>query len=86
MASTCSHKDETRKGVSATAHGVAFMRSLEATIEPEMQLFHDPYAVALGGEVGRKFVEDKHGRPTIAMINGLSVRTKRIDDEFQSSS
>jgi len=85
MAATCSHKDETRKGVSATAHGVAYMRSLEALIDPELRLFHDPYAVALGGVVGRNFVEEKHGEPATGMINGMSVRTKRIDDEFQSN-
>lgn len=85
MAATCSHKDETRKGVSATAHGVAFMRACEDTIEPEKRMFFDPYAIALAGEVGRSFVEDKHGKATVGMINGMSVRTKRIDDEFQNN-
>ena len=71
--------------MSATAHGVAYMRSLEILFDPEERLFQDPYAVALGGEVGRNFVEEKHGKPTKGMINGISVRTKRIDDEFESS-
>jgi methyltransferase (TIGR00027 family) len=85
MAETCSHNDESRKEVSASAHGVAFMRSLESQLDPELRLFQDPYAAALAGEVGRNFVEGKHGRPTMAMINGMSVRTKRIDDEFESN-
>lgn len=51
-----------------------------------VRMYHDPYAAALAGEAGMKFVVDKHGMPTTAMINGMSVRTKRIDDEFESSS
>ncbi len=85
MATTCSHKDESRKSVSVTAHGVAFMRSLETSIDPELRMFHDPYAVALAGEAGKSFVVDKHGMPSIPMINGMSVRTKRIDDAFESN-
>ncbi len=74
MAAICSHNDETRKGVSSTAHGVAFMRSLEDTVDISQRLFHDPYAVALAREEGRDFIEGRHGKATIGMINGLSVK------------
>jgi len=86
MAAVCSHKDEERKGVSVTAHGVAYMRSVEDHVAPELRLFHDPYAAILGGEEGKSFIESRHkGKPAINLVNGLSVRTRRIDDEFKDS-
>ena len=49
MSATCSNKDVERKGVSATAHGVAYMRSLEILFDPEERLFQDPYDYYSGG-------------------------------------
>jgi O-methyltransferase involved in polyketide biosynthesis len=40
------------------------------------------YAEALAGEIGKKYVEGKHGTPTKTMTDGLAVRTRRIDDEL----
>ena len=44
MASTTSHQDASRSGVGVTAHGVAYMRSLETAKGPEKALIQDPYA------------------------------------------
>lgn len=86
MAAECSHKDEARKGVSSTAHGVASLRAMEAELDPSVQLFSDPYAALLGGEVGQKFINavKKREKTPYALIDGLAVRTKRIDDEVRS--
>lgn len=86
MAAECSHQDETRKGVSSTAHGVASLRAMEAQLDPSVQLFSDPYATILGGEVGQKFINlmtERVDKTPYALIDGLAVRTKRIDDEVR---
>lgn len=85
MADVCSHKDEARKGVSSTAHGVAYRRFLESSLPHENQLFHDPYAQLLAGEVGRAYVEERNDDNKQELINSMAIRTKRIDDEFSSN-
>ncbi len=88
MASECSHHDETRKGVSSTAHGVASLRGFESKRGKDA-LFVDPYADLMGGEVGRNFVNSpkflsEQERP-LGLIDGLAIRTRKIDDELMRS-
>jgi methyltransferase (TIGR00027 family) len=88
MAAVCSHKDESRRQVSATAHAVAYFRSLE-DCEGNEALFTDPYASLMSGEVGKLYVERKlkeieepqKGVSSQGRIDGIAVRTKAIDDE-----
>ena len=84
MAATCSHKDETRQGVSSTAHLVASFRALEK------DLFIDPYADLLGGTIGREFIEkmknEENGEQKFQQFaNGMATRTKFIDEEVEAS-
>lgn len=82
MASTCSHQDETRKGVSSTAHLVASLRGLERKVYGENALFDDPYADVLGGEIGEKVMNSFDAKTkALGLIDGIAVRTKKLDDE-----
>ncbi len=84
MAAITSHQDASRKGVGATAHGVATLRGLEK-LQKENAMFHDPYADLLGGEVGAAFVQSFESKPEYApygLIDGIAVRTNKIDSEI----
>lgn len=85
MATQVSHKDETRRGVSTTAHAVASMRGLEGLLNPETALFNDPYGKLLGGDIGLGFAEDRvcHERSLADMVDGIAIRTRKIDDEIR---
>jgi len=86
MVSTCFHQDEERRTVSVTAHGVAYLRSLESILHPDDALFDDPYAADLGGEIGKQWMDslstgqtingDQHDR----YLNMIAIRTRQIDD------
>lgn len=82
-----SHHDDSRKGVGATAHAVASLRSLEDKYGKDA-LFHDPYASLMGGHVGQEFLESNGSQffgtnnPS-GLIDGTAVRTKKIDDELR---
>jgi len=80
-AATCSHQDETRKGVSSTAHGVAAIRAIETQLDSSIRLFNDPYANALAGAVGKEFI-DKNNNMRGGNIDRGAVRTRKIDDEI----
>lgn len=87
MAAQVSHKDESRKGVSVTAHAVASMRGLEGLTNPDTALFTDPYGKLLGGTIGLAFAEDRvtHERSLASMVDGVAVRTRKIDDEIHQA-
>lgn len=80
----CSHHDEARKGVSVTAHGVAYMRGQET------QLYNDPFATLLGGTIGQSWAEHEVLRKFGALnasneqdlYSHIIVRTKQIDDRL----
>jgi methyltransferase (TIGR00027 family) len=91
MAETCSHQDETRREVSATAYVVAFARSMELIQYPDNPWFNHPYAAALAGEFGRQFLQkmgieiknfsgSKSDAGQNNMLISTSTRTKVIDD------
>lgn len=73
---------ERQSAVSVTAHGVAYMRGYE------QQLYLDPYAQALGGDIGKTWANNevlrKFGHLTDTNTRDLFahiiVRTKKIDD------
>eukprot|EP00981_Chlorochromonas_danica_P014867 scaffold9305_cov179-Ochromonas_danica.AAC.1 len=83
-AAICSHHDPSRKAVSTTAHGVAYLRGLESIYHPDDPLFHDPFALTLGGEVGKAWVEKEDSTATredkLARMASIIIRTKKIDD------
>jgi methyltransferase (TIGR00027 family) len=86
---TCSHQDATRKNVSVTALGVAYLRGLESEIHPQCELFYDPYARELGGEPGKEWVDSMKNdeaslKKILAIASVVSLRTKKIDDEVSS--
>ena len=83
-AATCSHQDETRKGVSSTAHGVAAFRALESKRDPSIRLFHDPYASALAGKVGQERIE-RQDSFSGWFAERCAARTKKIDDEVSKA-
>jgi methyltransferase (TIGR00027 family) len=95
MAETCSHQDESRREVSATAYVVAYARSMEMQTYPENPWFRDPYAAALAGEFGWQFLQkmgqeakdfnrnDNRGQTN--MLISTSTRTKVIDDYMLGS-
>lgn len=94
MAATCSHSDQSRSTVSATAHGVAFIRSLESFVNKTSPLFDDPYAGTLGGEIGKDWlvsttpkIEEGHQSSDFfshvqhnPWLNIVILRTRKIDD------
>lgn len=84
MADTCSHQDESRKHVSATAHAVAIFRGMESQIHGDKAFFHDPYATLLGGDVGLAAVEifKKSTNSDLKLLDGIAIRTKKIDEEI----
>eukprot|EP01031_Cornospumella_fuschlensis_P038626 gene38626-46956_t len=91
-AAECSHQDATRKTVSVTAHGVAYMRGLESTLHPDNPLFHDPYATLLGGDIGKGWANEVASRfgggPNAsaqdAFFSSVAIRTKKIDETIQN--
>eukprot|EP00981_Chlorochromonas_danica_P014869 scaffold9305_cov179-Ochromonas_danica.AAC.3 len=85
----CSHHDPSRQTVSVTAHGVAYSRGMESTFHPYNPLFHDPYALKLGGEIGQGWVNSSdHGwqseEEKQSFHNTIAVRTRKIDDSLDS--
>jgi methyltransferase (TIGR00027 family) len=86
MASDCSHQDQTRKNVSITAHGVAYLRGLESELYPDQPLFHDPFALILGGTIGKEWAEQTilnlhpEDSKRISFYSAIAIRTKKIDD------
>ena len=81
---TCSHHDNSRKTVGVTALGVAALRAIE-TAKGETALINDPFASTLATEDGYKWVEELNiKKPEVAasMVDGLAIRTKKIDDEI----
>ncbi|RYH32526.1 class I SAM-dependent methyltransferase [archaeon] len=93
-AAECSHQDATRKTVSVTAHGVAYMRGLESTLCPDNPLFYDPYATILGGDAGKTWTEEVAARfgenlrdmsAQNAFYSSIAIRTKKIDTTIQST-
>eukprot|EP01039_Chlorochromonas_danica_P005185 gene5185-5707_t len=87
-AATCSHQDPTRQTVSVTAHAVAYLRGMDPIEFPQNPLFQDPYALALGGEVGKKWVEDNFNhldqQEKESRLFLMGVRTRKIDDSLDS--
>lgn len=83
-APVCSHQDEARKTVSVTAHGVAYMRGMESILHPDNPLYYDPYALVLGGDIGKEWADNtakkfnEAGKQTF--IGSIAIRTKKIDD------
>eukprot|EP00981_Chlorochromonas_danica_P006170 scaffold1302_cov165-Ochromonas_danica.AAC.4 len=87
-AATCSHQDPTRQTVSVTAHTVAYLRGMDPIFFPHNPLFQDPYALALGGEVGKKCVLDTskklNQQEKEKSLFFMGVRTRKIDDSLDS--
>jgi methyltransferase (TIGR00027 family) len=81
MASSVSHKDTSRSGVGVTAHGVSALRHYETTRGADA-LIRDPFAELLSGEIGSAWVESLEPCKKAGMIDGLAVRTRRIDDDI----
>lgn len=86
--SVCSHQDETRKKVGVTALGVAALRALE-TEKATDHIISDPYARELAGSEGFLWIEelrvtkgDKHEAIAATMVDGLAIRTRKIDEIF----
>lgn len=83
MAETCSHQDESRKTVSVTAHGVAWIKALDSIKHPDNLLYNDPYAAKLAGELGKQWVaemDERYGVENILVT--IPMRTKYIDGEI----
>ena len=81
---TCSHQDESRSKVGTTALGVAALRALE-TDKGELALITDPYARYMAGTEGFAWIKQLEiNKPDVAvsMVDGLAIRTKKIDDEL----
>lgn len=79
-----SHQDETRRGVGATAHGVAALRH-EESIKGDSALFFDPYAELLSGTVGSDWVRSISAKDGLKeWTDGLAVRTRKIDDDIKA--
>lgn len=78
MASTCSHQDSSRREVSSTAHLAAAARAIEK------DLFIDPFAIHLGGEIGKDFLSKISSTGGDANAKNVSecvvIRTRYIDD------
>jgi methyltransferase (TIGR00027 family) len=81
-----SHQDTSRKEVGSTAHAVAYMRGLES--QKEDALVFDPYAIALGTEIGEattnSFVNNVESADKSfnldGWVSGIGVRSRKIDD------
>jgi methyltransferase (TIGR00027 family) len=86
MATSCSHQDETRKGVGITAHGVACLRGrASSTKDDPTSLIFDPFAAELGGQVGSSWVDSLEVSHRQGMVDGLALRTRKIDDDIVSN-
>jgi methyltransferase (TIGR00027 family) len=87
MASSVSHQDTERAGVGVTAHGVSALRHYErATRGPHGDaLINDPFAERLSGEIGSRWVDSLEPWRKTGMIDGLAVRTRRIDDDITAA-
>lgn len=96
MAANISHQDPARVGVGATAHIVAYYRQLE-TEKGDKALVVDPYAQFLALDIGIEALKSISWRlpdssETLSeedlqslQINGMAVRTRKIDDEIFSA-
>lgn len=108
-ASTCSHQDQSRKGVGKTAHAVAIVRAIETRRLEGNRLINDPFAEDLAGETGRRYLESYasvlhflvgtnllrnlfwlfspllSNISSFGMLDGLAIRSRRIDDEIRQS-
>jgi len=95
MADVCSHKDESRRQVSATAHGVAYGRYMETKIYGDKAWFVDAYAEKLAGQVGSDYIQQRREHNTATAgktrdesgfyLNWMSIgsiRTRKIDEEI----
>lgn len=92
MATVCSHQDQSRNRVSATALLIAFARSLETEKDKDERLFTDPYALELSGEHGKSSIalageseEDWGSGKKTAFLQAITTRTKVIDDYVTES-
>jgi len=85
-----SHQDASRSGVGTTAAFVARMRAIENS-KAEEALVTDIYAESLAGEISiqdmlEKFTTSQHSADAFNfMVDGMAVRTKKIDDEICKS-
>lgn len=79
-----SHHDETRTAVGQTAIGVAGLRAMESMKPVENRLIFDEFAVRIAAKypVEDHFVKNYSQEKLDAMINGLAVRTRKIDEEI----
>jgi methyltransferase (TIGR00027 family) len=87
MAAVCSHQDQSRNKVSATALLIAFARSLETEKEKDERLFCDPFAAELAGDLGKSSIalageneEEWSPSKKNAFLRAITTRTKIIDD------
>lgn len=79
-----SHQDASRSGVGLTAMAVCKMRHQET--ENAGGLIKDPYARALyNDDASVEAILAEMLESQSAMLNGMAVRTKRIDDEMVAS-
>jgi methyltransferase (TIGR00027 family) len=84
-----SHHDACRTGVGKTAFGVAGFRAFESMKDPSERLIYDEFAISLLKEENTQ-LPDLDKLPVEVrekldhMINGLAVRTKKIDEELLS--
>ena len=86
MASSVSHHDTERSGVGVTAHGVSSLRHYErVTRGLKDALINDPFAERLSGEIGSRWVDSLEPWRKTGMIDGLAVRTRRIDDDIKAA-
>lgn len=87
MAET-SHQDPTRRRVGITALGVCALRAIETGKGPGAALINDPFAAAMATEDGYGWIQqwrEQHGAASdkeMTMIDGLAIRTKKIDQEI----
>lgn len=83
MADSCSHQDSSRRSVSATAHLIATIRGNVSQRDKEKSWYNDPYASALGGEIGRAVWNELKTKWTKQHVErfeqAMYTRTKVID-------
>lgn len=85
---TTSHQDSSRQEVGSTAHAVAYMRGLES--QKVDALIFDPYATALGAEIGEltthkmmNTIESASIPCTLdSWVSGIGVRSRKIDQSI----
>jgi methyltransferase (TIGR00027 family) len=77
----CSHQDESRRKVGVTALGVAYLRALESQ-KTSNALVKDPFAQTLAAEDGRNWVAELQLEHRQCMIDGMGIRSRKIDDEI----